>query len=57
MTDPNAAPMLQICVQDDPIDGGYLAWIFHDPAIASQGETEREAVTNVIDAYYEAIGS
>jgi len=53
----NHGPVVQIFVEDDPIDGGYLAWIGGHEGIASQGETEREAVTNVIDAYYEAIGS
>jgi predicted RNase H-like HicB family nuclease len=41
---------LQICVEPDPIDGGFIAECLDVPGAMSQGETEEEALENVIDA-------
>jgi len=47
-------PDIRVLVEDDPIDGGYLAWMEGHESIASQGETADEAIANALDAYYEA---
>lgn len=41
---------LRVLVEPDIDDGGFIAGIVGLPGVRSQGETEREAVANVIDA-------
>jgi predicted RNase H-like HicB family nuclease len=41
---------LQVCVEPDPIDGGFIAECLNLPGCMSQGETEEEALENLIDA-------
>jgi predicted RNase H-like HicB family nuclease len=41
---------LCIVVEPDPVDGGFVAECPDIPGAMSQGETEREAVENLIDA-------
>jgi predicted RNase H-like HicB family nuclease len=42
---------LEIQVASDPDDGGFVSQIVGHPGIMSQGESEREAVENAIDAF------
>jgi predicted RNase H-like HicB family nuclease len=41
---------LTIHVEEDEIDGGFVAECLELPGCVSQGETEREALENIVDA-------
>lgn len=43
---------IQVQVMPDPDDGGFVSQIVGHPGIMSQGDTEREAVENAIDAFF-----
>lgn len=42
---------IDFTVTPDDLDGGFVAQVVGHPGIMSQGETEREAVENALDAY------
>lgn len=44
-----------VVLEADPTDGGYCVFVPALPEIATQGETEAEALDNVQDAIREAL--
>lgn len=50
-TEPLEAKMvLHIQIEEDALDGGYVATCLDLPGCASQGETEHEALENLVEA-------
>jgi predicted RNase H-like HicB family nuclease len=46
---------VEIRIEEDPLDGGYIAECANLPGAMSQGETKQEAFENLIDAVQEII--
>ncbi len=44
-----------VSVEEDKLDGGYVAAVVDLPGCMSQGETFEEAVDNVMDAFHEVL--
>jgi predicted RNase H-like HicB family nuclease len=42
---------LRVAVEEDPLDGGFIAEIVDVPGAVAQGETRDEAIANVFDAF------
>lgn len=41
---------LEVCVEPDDLDGGFIAECVDMPGAIAQGETEQEAIVNLLDA-------
>lgn len=41
---------LEVCLERDEVDGGWVAEVVNIPGCLSQGETEEEALENIGDA-------
>ena len=48
---------LTVQVEEDDVDGGYVATIVNVPGCMSQGDTVMEAVENVVEAFTEYIAA
>jgi predicted RNase H-like HicB family nuclease len=43
---------LQVCVEPDEVDGGYVASVIDLPGCVGQGETKEEAVRSAVEAMH-----
>jgi len=46
---------LLVDVRRDDLDGGYVAEVVDMPGVMSQGDTEEEALENVVEAWSEVV--
>lgn len=56
-TDEGSAFTFEVIVEADVDDGGYVAHFVEMPGIASEGETQAEAIENVTEAWGEVLAA
>jgi len=56
-TDEGSTFEITIELQADELDGGFIASVVELPGCMSQGETQDEAMRNVLDAFSEVIAA